>query len=370
MTVVSTGRSLGGHRAAARSEVAQRAAPPVGRRGLLHRLLRSTAVLGWLLAWLAGTAAAATAIVPVDVPAGLARPLAEWGAGVVGVLHAVAVAHRLGGRTRLWGLLAVVAVVGALVSERDWALGGVSALTAIVSGLAAVLVTRPAATAARAVLEFVVALVVAAAGAVAVAGLDAPIDTGRYTLLVVGASLPLAVGLVWQLGAGLHGLGRRSFALIVGAAVLVTALLAYTEVLRLYGSPAIVERVDESVQWMSTTLGGVPRPVEALVGFPALVWGVGTRASRRQGWWLCAFGVLGTAALAASLAPPRLDPEYAALSASYSALIGLVLGLLLWRVDRAVTGRREAGGDARRRVLRTGEVSTIRPEPGRTRPLR
>lgn len=365
---MSSGRTLGGRRAARPSE-AERGAPPVARRGLVHRLLRRTVVLAWLVAWVAATAAASTAVVPVDLPESIAAPTAQWGAGAVGVLHTVAVAHRLGGRTRLWSTLAVLAVVGALVSERDWALAGVSVLTAIVSGLAAVLVTRPAATAVRAVVEFVVALVVASAGAVAVAGLDAPVDADRYTLLVAGAALPLAVGLVWQLGAGLHGMGRRGFALIVGGAVLVTALLAYTEVLRLYGSPVIVERVDQSVEWMSTTLGGVPRPVEALIGFPALVWGVSTRASRRQGWWQCAFGVLGTATLAASLAPPRLDPEYAALSAAYSALIGLVLGLLLRRIDRAVTGRREAGRVAGRRVLRTGEVSTIRPEPGRTHPL-
>ncbi len=340
---------------------------PVERRGLLGRIAHSSAVLLWLLAWLAGTAAAATAVVFVeDVPTWVAG----WGGGAVAWLHSVALAHRAGGRTRLWGALALIAVVGALVTEEAWALSGLSVLTAVVSGVAAVLLTRPAATALGILFEFGLALVVSVAGALAVAGLNAPVQTERYTLVVLCLALAIAIALVWQLGAGLHGMGRRGLAIVVGGAVLLAGLLVYSQILQTYGSQAIVDRVDESVRWLKDNLEGVPRPAEALIGFPALVWGIGTRASRRQGWWMCAFGVLGTATVASSLAAQRLDPEYAALSASYSVLIGVVLGLLVRRIDMIVTGRRERGRAAGRRVLRTGEIAVLRPEPGRTWPLR
>ena len=243
-------------------------------------------------------------------------------------------------------------------------------MTAAVSGVVAVLLTRPAPTALRSLLEFGWALALASSGALAVAGINAPVRLERYTLVAVCLALALVLAVVWQLGAGLHGLGRRGLALVVGGAVVLAGLLVYSQVLRTYGSPAIVDAVDDTVRWLSDNLGGVPRPVEALVGFPVLVWGIGTRAVRRQGWWMCAFGVLGTAMLAASLAGPRLDPAYAALSALYSAVIGVLLGLVLRRIDLAVTARRERGAGVGRRVLRTGEVAVLRPEPGRTRPLR
>jgi cytochrome c biogenesis protein CcdA len=186
--------------------------------------------------------------------------------------------------------------------------------------------------------------------------------------VAAGLALAVTIGLVWRLGRARHGLGRRGLAAILGAAVVIVGLLAYTHALRTYGSPVIVQRVDESVDWMTDTLQGVPRPAEALIGFPALVWGIGTRGARRQGWWLCAFGVLGTATLAASLAATRLDPELAALSAVYSAAIGLVLGLLALGIDQMVSRRRRRLGTSGRRALRHDQLP-MQPEPGRTRPL-
>ena len=340
---------------------------PVERRGLLSRMAHSSAVLLWLLAWGAGAAAAATSVVFVeDVPAWVAL----WGGGLVTWLHTVALAHRVGARTWLWGALAALAIAAALVTERAWALSGISVLAAVVSGVVAVLLTRPAATALGSLFEFGWAMVVAVAGALAVAGLNAPVRVERYTLAVLCLALALAIGLVWQLGAGLHGMGRRGLAIVVGGAALLAALLVYSQVLRTYGSEAIVDGVDDTVRWLQDNLHGVPRPAEALIGFPALVWGIATRASRRQGWWMCAFGALGTATVASSLAAQRLDPEYAALSALYSVVIGVLLGLLVRRIDLVVTGRRERGRAAGRRVLRTGEVAVLRPEPGRTQPLR
>jgi hypothetical protein len=79
------------------------------------------------------------------------------------------------------------------------------------------------------------------------------------------------------------------------------------------------------------------------------------------------FGVLGTGIVASSLAPPRLDPELAALSTVYTVAIGAVLGLVLWGVDLLLTRRRGIGGAAGRRAARRDRP--VRAEPGRTRPL-
>jgi hypothetical protein len=171
---------------------------------------------------------------------------------------------------------------------------------------------------------------------------------------------------VWQLGAGLHGLGRRGLVLIVGFAVAVTALGVYTEVLTRYGSATLLDPYEGATSWARDRLGGVPRPVEALLGIPVLIWGVATRSQRRQGWWMCAFGVVATGAVATTLAGQRLDPVYAAISLGYSALVGLVLGLVVLLVDRALTRARQSG---RRAARTTNEVAT-RPEPARTHPLR
>jgi hypothetical protein len=207
-----------------------------------------------------------------------------------------------------------------------------------------------------------VALLIAASGAVAVAGYDAAVVSDRFNLLVLGLSLLAAIGLVWQLGAGLHGLGRRGLVLILGGAVLVTGLLVYSTALREYRSASLVSSVESAAVAIRDRIGGVPRPVEALIGFPALIWGVATRASRRQGWWMCAFGVLGTATVTTSLAAPLVDPEQALWSTVWSALLGGVLGLLLRRADVAFTGRG-------RRANRDPFDAFVRPEPARTRSL-
>jgi len=195
-----------------------------------------------------------------------------------------------------------------------------------------------------------------------VAGYDAPVASGRYNLVVLGLSLMTAIGLVWQLGAGLHGLGRRGLVLILAGAILVSGVLVYTRILGEYGSASLLDSVQSFTAAVRDRIGGVPRPVEVLIGFPALIWGVGTRASRRQGWWMCAFGVLGTATVTTSLAAPLVDPEYALWSTVYSAVLGGVLGLLLRRADVVFTSRG-------RRANREPVDAFVRPEPARTRSL-
>jgi hypothetical protein len=289
---------------------------------------------------------------------------------VLVVLHVAALAYRAGAVTWLWTGLAAGGTAAGLLSEEPWALSAVAVLAAVVSAVAAVLLTGPAGTGWRSLVECVVALAVASAGALAVAGIDAPLRPDRYTLVVAGAALALAIGLVWQLGPERHGLGRHGLAAVLGGAVVATGVLAYTQVLRTYGSPGVVDQLDEVVVWLTDTLHGVPRPVAALLGFPALVWGVNARGRRPQGWWPCVFGALGTAMVATCLAPRRLDPELAALSAGYSVLIGAVLGLVVWRVDVLLTSSRRGRGEPGRRALRSDRPGPTRSEPARTRPLR
>ena len=351
------------------------AEPPVAGISGPRLPLRAVVVAIWVLGWLAATAAAATAVVDVDTAVDIGADrgveLADWvpraGGGVVTVLYAAALAHRVGASTWLWTGLAAVGTAAGLVAEEPWALSTVAVLAAVVSGGTAVLLTRPAHTAWRSLVECLVALVLASAGALAVAGINAPVRPERFTLVVAGLALALAIWLVWRLGPERHGLGRRGLAAVIGGAVAAVGLLAYTQVLRRYGSPEVVERLDDTVTWLTDTLHGVPRPVAALVGFPALVWGCNARGRRPSGWWPCVFGVLGTAVVASSLAPPRLDPELAALSTAYSVGIGAVLGLVLWRIDVLLTRPRNPGGAAGRRAVRRDRPP--RPEPGRTRAL-
>ena len=96
-----------------------------------------------------------------------------------------------------------------------------------------------------------------------------------------------------------------------------------------------------------------------LLGVPALVWGCHMRARRRQGWWVCAFGVAATVPLAQALVDPEGSFLEAALRGLYSVVLGLGLGYLVVRADLALTGPRG------RRGRRAEEATAHRPEPSR-----
>jgi hypothetical protein len=123
-----------------------------------------------------------------------------------------------------------------------------------------------------------------------------------------------------------------------------------------------VQNLDDFKASVTDLLGAAPRPVEALVGFPALVWGVAVRGRRRQGWWMCAFGALGAAGVTTSLI--RSDVEFwsAMASTGYDVAIGLGIGLAVVFVDGLLTG----GG---RRADATRDLVASRPEPDRFTPL-
>ncbi len=283
------------------------------------------------LAWLAGTAGAATSVVAVDALSNVNAP--SWierpSAALLMVVFAIGLIHRGGGFMRIWLPLVVVLALAAVVLETNMLLAAAAGVTAILAAVWAVLVTRPAASAVRATGEYLVTLMVALSGTVAVAAWNAPVDYQRFNLAVLTVSLGLAITLIWNLGAGLHGLGRQNFMILAGVAGVVVLILVYSSFVRSNGSQSLVRFIDDAVIWTRLHLHGVPRPVEVFVGFPALIVGVALRSKRREGWWIQVFAVIGTGVLTTSLVTPGAFPTYIGFSTLYSAILGLIVGLVL-----------------------------------------
>lgn len=285
------------------------------------------------------------------------------GAIAVCVAYVWALAVRTGGRPVVFSLLALVIGAVVLVSDSEAVRSGAAVLTASTSAVLAVMLTTPAVTIARAVREVLIAFAVAAVGAVAAIGFHPLVALGRFEYTTLALSLLMVVVLVYRLGAGLHGLGRRGVAMIVGGGAVLALGLAYAELLRLYGTPGFVTWIFDAAHWSQENLGGVPRPMQALLGIPMLLWGIHLRARRRQGWWACAFGVAGLVPIAHVLADPRLTLPEVVLTEVYSLLVGLLVGIVLIKADVLLAG------SAGRRTAREEEAGAVRPEAGRTQPL-
>ena len=170
---------------------------------------------------------------------------------------------------------------------------------------------------------------------------------------------------VFRLGAGWHGLGSRGVLTVVAGSLMLALTLGYAELLRRYGTESLVNQLDEAVRWSHHHLGAFPRPIVALLGVPALTWGTHMRARRRQGWWVCAFGVALTAPVAYALIDPGRSVREATLATAYGAVIGFAIGYVLIRLDLRLTGPRPTGPRGRR-LVETEEATAVRPEPGRT----
>lgn len=289
------------------------------------------------------------------------RLVEESVAVALGVLLSMGLSARVGGRP--WWAATLAVVVGAAAVGTDWAFldSGAALGVGIVAACLALMGTVPAPTTPSVVREVVGAELVATAGGLGVAVLGHDLDVSRFTYLVLAVSLVGAIALVYRLGAGLHGLGRAGAVAALLGVVFLAGVVAYAEVLARYGSPEMVGQVEQMVAWMQEHLGGVPRPMEALLGVPALAWGVSIRSRRRQGWWLCAFGAATTApATTRLLGHGAGDWTSVTLSAVYGVVIGLVLGFVLIRIGLALArtpGRRVVGALA------------PRPEPARLRSL-
>lgn len=321
-------------------------------------------VAGWtvvVLVLVAGTAAALTHF--VAVPVELPERTAGVGAGVVTTVLCGLLAHRVGAHTPAATVFAATAAAAALVLGLPWLLAGVAALTAFAATVLGIVATRPAKRPLAMVTEYAIATLVALVGAVAVAAYTAPVTPAMLNNVVLLTSLAATLWVAHRLGGGFIGLGPRGALVIVSAVVVLVFGLAYSEALQQWGTRGLITAVGAARQAAADVIGAVPRPLELFIGFPALVWGLATRAKLRQGWWVCAFGVLGTAGIATSLAAPDVQLGQELLSTLYSVLVGLVLGFAVWWLDRLFTGPRGRRAKVVERAL------PLRPEPSRMRPL-
>ncbi len=315
----------------------------------------------WLLILLGGLAALGVAAAPDPPPY-----VGEGGGVAVAVAFTAGLVSRTGGRTFVYGGLALLLGVAAVVADEPMLRTGAALMTCVVTAVFAVMVTVPAVTVLQAVWESVVAMLVGLVGAAAVVGLEPTLSLTRFAYSTLAASLALCLLVVFRLGAGLHGLGRRGLLVVVVGGVVLAVTLAYAEVLRRYGAPDLVDALLDGRQWSLDNLGGAPRPVQALLGVPALVWGTHMRARRRQGWWVCAFGVSAAAQVTHTFLDPNLTLVHAGLTTLYSLVVGALIGIVVIRVDLLLTGSRRAHG---RRARTEDSGSSLRPEPRRTQPL-
>ncbi len=321
-------------------------------------------VVGWFVLVAAALAALISAMISIGP---------DWlgGAGAVAVAaaYAWALAGRTGGRPVVFGTLAAVLGVVALVSGRDDLATGAAVMTCVVSAVLAVMITVPAVTFLRAVRECVVALTVAAVGALATVGFEPAIAVDDFEYTTFGLALLAAFAVVYRLGAGLHGLGRRGVVIVVVGGALVIVTVLYAELLRRYGTPSLVDSSLDVVGWSRENLGAFPRPIEAVLGIPALAYGVHMRARRRQGWWVCAFGVAATSATANSLANPAVTLSEGGLAILYGLVVGLVIAFVVIRLDVFLTGSTGGARSRGRRSRVDEEAAAVRPEPKRNQAL-
>jgi hypothetical protein len=293
--------------------------------------------------------------------------LADAGAVAVTTAYAWGLAARTGGRPVVFALLTLLLGAVVIATDLDVVRSGAAVLTAVLSAVLAVMVTVPAPRVAGTVRETLVAVAVSAVGALATLAWAPAVDLRRFEYTVLGLSLAACVVTVHRLGAGLHGLGSRGLVTVVGGSVMLGLTVGYAALLQRYGTHALVEHVDDMVRWSHHHLGAFPRPIIALLGVPALTWGTHMRARRRQGWWVCAFGIGVSAPVAYCLVDPGRSVKEVALATAYGAVIGLVLGLLLIRVDLWLTAPSSRRG---RRLAETDDDrAPVRPEPGRTHAL-
>jgi hypothetical protein len=317
----------------------------------------------WTVLWFSGVGLGmAAAALPWFVPEA-PDYIRLAGAVTLTTLFTHGLALRSGGRPLVSGGLALVLATAAVFLESPVLLAGAAVGTAVVTALLAVLATTPAARFGGVAREVTIAAAVALVGAFGVRAYGAEVSVERTAYLAIGFSLLGALALVYRLGAGLQGLGRRGLVMILSGVALLTVTLAYTEALAHWGSPALTAGIENTFDTLGDWLGAVPRPIEVLLGFPALAWGVSTRARRRQGWWVCAFGAPGLSVVAVSLLGPNVSLMEAGLTLLYSLGLGLLVGYAVIRADLFLTGARG------RRARRLEELAAHRPEPSRLKPL-
>ena len=283
------------------------------------------------------------------------------GAAVATWVAILLLVRRCGGRVVVVGAFTGVLIGLAVGFPEPWSLSAAAVLAGATFGGLGMLLTRPARVLAS-LGELLLSAFIGLIGAVVVTGYAADLRPLRFRMVLLGIVFVGALAIAWQLGRGWHSLGRRGAALVVVGIVVLVGSVVYIQAIKSYGSRDVVQGLTDAKDWVSRMLGATPRPVEAVVGFPAIVWGVTTRRRRRQGWWMCAFGALGAAGVATSLIQPDTSLEEAMQATGYDVLIGGAIGLILVGLDALLTG----GG---RRAQTPDQVDVVRPEPPRFAPL-
>jgi hypothetical protein len=165
-------------------------------------LRRGVAVTTWLLVTLAGVAALCAEIVGVDVP-----HLADVGALTVATAYTWALSVRTGGRPIVYAALAIALGAVVLIVDTDLLRSGAAVLTAVVTGVFAVMATVPAVQFSKAVGEAFYAALISAVGALAVVGFSPEVTLDRFDYTTLACALVVALGLVYRLGASQHSVG-------------------------------------------------------------------------------------------------------------------------------------------------------------------
>lgn len=329
---------------------------PTREPRLVSPVTARLAVVGVFVGWVVGTTLAATSVVDVGTPTWIGRP----GAALLLIVFAVGLTHRAGGHMRIWATLAAVLGIAAAVTETNLLLAAAAAVTAILAAVGSVVITRPAASVPAVIGEYVLTIVVALSGTLGVAAWNAPVSYQRFNLAVLAVALGLAITLVWNLGAGLHGLGRQNLAILAGVAVLLVVVLAYSSFVRSHGSELVTDAISDLVIWLRQVFGGVPRPVEVFIGFPALIVGVSMRSRNREGWWILVFAVIGTGVLTTSLVSPGAFPTYIGLSTLYSSILGLGVGLVVRHLTMRDRSARAARAVEQQRRIEPPRLSALK----------
>lgn len=283
------------------------------------------------------------------------------GAGAIAVVTVLsgALAHRTGGRPLVAVLLALGLGLAAVLIGGPTLQTGAAVLTVVVGGVYAVMATVPAVSFWQAAREVLIATLISGFAAIAAVGFEPTVTEPRFDYVSLLLALGLVFAVVYRLGAGIHGLGRRGLIVVLVGAVVLVLTLAYGELLQRYGAGSVVGSVLDFAAWTADRIGAFPRPLVVFLGIPALLWGCFQRARRRQGWWVCAFGVTATVPLAQGLLKPDASFVEAGLRGVYSLVLGLLLGYLLVRLDLAFTAPRGSRG------RRAEEAAAHRPEPSR-----
>jgi hypothetical protein len=277
----------------------------------------------------------------------LSESLTRLTSAVATVAGLVLVCWRTGGRPVLAGAGSTLVLAGVLAYPQAWTLAGASVAAAVTYGVLGMIVTRPAAGL-RALGELIMSAVVGLIGAAVVAGFAVEVRPYRERVIVMAFVLLIALALASRLGYGFGSLGRRGVLSTVAMLVILAGAVGYAAAVRRWGSSDFLTTVTETQRHIKHYLHAMPRVSEALVGFPALMWGVSIRRRRRQGWWMCAFGALGSAGLATGFVSPDVTITEAFIATGEGLAIGALLGFLLIGIDRLVTGghgRRSADPD-------------------------